>query len=148
MFAPDLALAESVGAAIDGATAPTPQPVGGGAGATPPTTAPAAAASVRVVRLAAPPPPAPAPPQRQTLAIAVRVLDREGRGLAGVKLNLVDAFGQALIDAVTPAGGSVTFTPDLAPNTAVSVHIPAAGVSAAVDPADPNLVITLPQGGA
>jgi hypothetical protein len=77
----------------------------------------------------------------------VRVVDHDGRGVGGVKVELVNAFGQVLIDVATPADGQVTFTPDLAPGTAVRVQLPAAGLSAPVDPANPTLVIALPRGG-
>jgi hypothetical protein len=149
MFAPDLLLVEGVPATLATPDASKPASANApAAGQVAPSATPAAAATVRVARVALAPPPAPTPQQRQALAITVRVLDRAGRSLAGVKVNLVDAFGQPLIDAVTPASGQVTFTPDLAPNAAVSVQIPAAGLSAPVDPANPSLAIALPRGGA
>lgn len=141
MFAPDLTLLE--GAAAPAAIATAPAGATPGASATPGT----AAAPVTVKRVAAPPPPVPTPVQRQSLSITVTLLDAAQAPIAGVGVGLVDAFGRALIDTITPANGQVVFTPALAPGSGVWVQVPSAGIRVVVDPAQPIVTITLPRRG-
>jgi hypothetical protein len=149
MFAPDLKLIEEM--RTEGMTAApasndsSPMISASPSSTNGPTPAPQAA-KVLVVRLPVQAPPVPGAVQRQTLTITVRVADQEQQAISGVKVLLVNAFGQQLIDAVTPADGQIVFTPDLPPHTAVSVQLPTIGITVLVDPADPFLTITLPRG--
>ena len=139
MFAPDLALLESADPAN------LAQPAAPSTPAQPSAAPPAR--PLKVVRVTPAPTPVPTPARRQALSVAVRVIDDTGAPRAGVRVVLVDAFGQTLTDARTPADGQVVFTPDLAPGSVVWVQLPAAGISARVSPADPALTFTLPRGG-
>ena len=124
-----------------------------------------------VTRLdALPPAPAEAPPPRVSLAVQVAVLrgattkpanakrtatpTRE-QGVAGLRVQLVTVLGDVLAEAVTAAGGDVTLTRDLDPNTAVIIRVPALGIDVPVPAADPvtaqqdtaqRITITLPGG--
>lgn len=122
---------------------------------------PPPAAGLRVTRLDPAPPPVVAPAQRVPLAVTVSLVvaaaeASPGGGatptarppIAGVRVQLTDAFGDVLAEAVTPAGGRVTLTRDLAPGTALVVRVPAAGLEVPVDPAKPQLTIAIPTGGA
>ncbi len=117
-----------------------------------------------------PPSPAEAPPPRVSLAVQVAVLrgattkpanakrtatpTRE-QGVAGLRVQLVTTLGDVLAEAVTAAGGDVTLTRDLDPNTAVLLRVPALGIDVPVPAADPataqqdtaqGITITLPGG--
>ncbi len=157
MFAPDLKLtrgtstdvttsdATSTNSSTTSAVQPTSSNESSGS-TTNSTAATPPAAPVQVVKRAVQPPPAPSAVQRQTLTITVRVVDQEQRAVSGVNVLLVNAFGQQLIDALTPADGQIVFTPDLAPKSVVRVQLPAIGISVPVDPASPVVTVTLPRG--
>ncbi|MBC8159822.1 MAG: hypothetical protein H7Z42_01270 [Roseiflexaceae bacterium] len=92
--------------------------------------------------------PTPTPPPDQATSVQIRIENATGQPLAGIRLQLVDAFGQSLGEAITPASGEVRLTAATAPNTAITVFVPVAGVSAPVDPKNPRVVVQLPVGGA
>jgi hypothetical protein len=128
--------------------------------ATPATnSAPATRQTLRVETLD--PLPAPAPPlspQRITVTVTVAVVQSDGSSsagqptttptaqppLAGVRIHLVNAFGDVLAEAVTPASGQVTLTTAILPATALFIRVPAMGVVVPVDPAQPDIRIVLP----
>lgn len=73
--------------------------------------------------------------------------DRElGTPLAGIRVQLVDAFGALLAEALTAADGQVALTPDVAAATRLSVRLPAAGLEIALDTGATALTITIPIG--
>ena len=69
--------------------------------------------------------------------------------LSGMRVQLVNAFGDVLAEAITPDSGEVTLRRDLAPGTAVFIRIPSPGLQIAVDKEQPAsaLTISLPVGG-
>lgn len=103
---------------------------------------------------------APATAQRVPLALTVLVLQSTRsvisekdppstrKPLSGVRVQLVNAFGDILTEAATPANGQVALTRDIEPGDGVYVRLPAMGVQIAVDPNKPTLTITIPAGGA
>lgn len=137
------------------ATAGTPTP------ATPaPDPSPATRRTLRVEPLDSLPAPAPPPsPQRITMTVTVTVVQSDGSPgvnqptttptaqppLAGVRLHLVNAFGDVLAEAVTPASGRVTLTTAILPTTALFIRVPALGVVVPVDPAQPDIRFVLPN---
>lgn len=90
-----------------------------------------------------PPPAAAPPPTRITRSVAIQVLaaanqtrrTTSGRtptpsaeaGIAGVRVQLVNAFDDVLVEGITDARGSVTLTRDVLPGTALRVPLPALG---------------------
>ncbi len=52
----------------------------------------------------------------------------EPTGVAGLRVQLVNAFGDALAEGVTTATGEVTLTRDVEPNTALFVQVPGLGI--------------------
>jgi hypothetical protein len=71
---------------------------------------------------------------------------REEQPMAGMRVQLVNVFGDVLTEAVTPDDGRVTLARDVPPGTALQVFIPAAGVLVPVDltMTTPDLVIAIP----
>jgi hypothetical protein len=69
------------------------------------------------------------------------------RPIVGKRVQLVNAFGDVLAEAVTPDTGEVTFTRDLDPGTAVYLRVPAVGLEVPIDPKQPVLTIAIPVGG-
>jgi hypothetical protein len=69
--------------------------------------------------------------------------------LPGMRVQLVNAFGDVLAEAITPDSGEVTLRRDLAPGTAVFIRVPSPGLQVAVDAKQPTsaLTITIPVGG-
>jgi hypothetical protein len=102
---------------------------------------------------------APAAAQRMPLAVTVLVLQSSNRVISekdppstlkpmtGVRVQLIDAFGDVLTEAVTPANGQVTLTRDIEADSGVYIRIPALGVQVAADPSKPTLTIKVPAGG-
>jgi hypothetical protein len=96
--------------------------------------------------------PAPPLPPRVPVAITVDVVEasaapperRRGAtptpaarsGVAGLRVELVTAFGDVLVEAVTPATGRVTFTRDVPADTALFVQVPALGLRTQLPPAE------------
>ncbi len=139
----------------------------------PATTGPVANAlpAPRVVALQTTPAAAPAQAQRISLAVSVLLVNSGattatatplaiGAGtptpragglppLAGMRVQLVNAFGDVLAEAITPESGEVTLRRDLAPGTAVFIRVPSPGLQIPVDTKQPAsaLTITLPVGG-
>ena len=56
--------------------------------------------------------------------------------MAGLRVELVTAFGDVLVEAVTPATGRVTFTRDVPADTALFVQVPALGLRTQLPPAE------------
>lgn len=164
LSAPTVKRAPEVGAAA--ASAPA------SASGTQATTGPVANAlpAPRVVALQATLAPAPAQAQRISLAVSVLLVNSGttaavtplaiGAGtptpragglppLAGMRVQLVNAFGDVLAEAITPESGEVTLRRDLAPGTAVFIRVPSPGLQVPVDTKQPAsaLTITLPVGG-
>jgi hypothetical protein len=69
------------------------------------------------------------------------------RSIVGKRVQLVNAFGDVLAEAVTPENGEVTFTRDLDPDTAISIRVPAIGLEVPVDVKQPVVTIAIPVGG-
>jgi hypothetical protein len=67
--------------------------------------------------------------------------------MAGVRIQLVNAFGDVLTEAVTPSSGQVSLTRDIEAGSGVYVRLPALGVQLALDPTKPTLTIKVPAGG-
>ncbi len=93
----------------------------------------------------------PAPTQRRSLTLSVQLQEepRQDRPhttnrLSGVRIQLVNAFGDLLVEALTSTSGAVTLTTELLPDTALFVQLPAAGLRIAVDTTQPMLQIVLP----
>jgi hypothetical protein len=65
-----------------------------------------------------------------------------------VRVQLADAFGDVLVEAITDADGRAALAYDLAPDAAARVVVPALGLDAPIDRNQPQLLITIPDGGA
>ena len=163
--APTSSRAPEVGAAA----APAPASASG----TQTTTGPATNAlpAPRVVALQATPAAAPTQAQRISLAVSVLLVNSGattatatplalGAGmptpragglppLSSMRVQLVNAFGDVLAEAITPDSGEVTLRRDLALGTAVFIRVPSPGLQVPVDTKQPTsaLTITLPVGG-
>jgi hypothetical protein len=92
-----------------------------------------------------------APTQRRSLTLSFQLQEesRQDRPLttdrlSGVRIQLVNAFGDLLVEALTSASGAVTLTAELLPDTALFVQLPAAGLRIAIDTTQPMLQIVLP----
>lgn len=115
--------------------------------------------------------PAPLPPPahlpaRQQLTVAITAFAQHGstiptpppgrptptpapgsqRPLAGLRVQLVNVFGDLLAEAITNSDGRVQLTRDMSPLVAAHVRIPALGIERAVDPAQPTLLLIVPEG--
>jgi hypothetical protein len=62
----------------------------------------------------------------------------------GVRVQLVNAFGDVLAEAVTGPSGHVALTRELATGSTLFVRLPAAGLEMVVDPREPAITIVLP----
>jgi len=62
----------------------------------------------------------------------------------GIRIQLVNAFGDVLTEAVTGPSGQVALTRELAESSTLFVRLPAAGLEVAVDPRQPDITIALP----
>jgi hypothetical protein len=102
---------------------------------------------------------APAEAQRIPLSLTVQVFQSTNRvisekdppstlkPMSGIRVQLVNAFGDVLTEAVTPSSGQVTLTRDVEAGSVVYVRMPALGTQVAVDPNKPTLTIKVPAGG-
>jgi hypothetical protein len=117
------------------------------------------------------PPAVPTPAQRISLAVSVLLVNSgatanaatpiaTGAGtptpragglppLQGMRVQLVNAFGDVLAEAITPDSGEVTLRRDLTPGTAVFIRVPSPGLQVSVDTKQPTsaLTIAIPVGG-
>lgn len=119
--------------------------------------------SLVVERLNPLPPPAPsAAPQRLTVALSIQVATSSAprsrstgqpeptpkpadlTPVVGVRVHLVNAFGDVLTEAVTPATGRINLTTEVAAGTALFVILPATGLRTPVDLAQPSVLVVLP----
>jgi hypothetical protein len=108
-----------------------------------------------------PEPAAPTPLARSALAVTVRVLAASPRSaptrgaaptptsaterpVPGVRVQLVDAFGDPLTEAVTSATGEVTLTTNVDADAALWVQMPAVGLRFPVDRSAPSITMTIP----
>lgn len=134
------------------------------------TQSPAIATLVPLPRITAlDPAPLPPParlPARQQLTVAVTALVQRGsviptpppgrptptplpgsqRPLAGLRVQLVNIFGDLLAEAITNSDGRVQLTRDMPPLVAAHLRIPALGIDLPVDPAQPTLLLIIPEG--
>ena len=150
-----------VASAVGGNTAPSATPAGGLAS----TAAPAATRAVSIgVRPIAPLPidPPLAGGARASLTVSVTVIAADAMSSVtpvgsartptpapitpreGVRVQLVNAFGDVLAEAVTGPSGQVALTRELATGSTLFVRLPAAGLEMAVDPRQPGITIALP----
>jgi hypothetical protein len=60
-------------------------------------------------------------------------------------VQLINAFGDLLAEAVTPSDGQLTLTTEVAPGTAVLLQLPVPGLRVAVDPTRPDVLITIAE---
>lgn len=130
------------------------------------TATPAAAVERQpIVRLIAPiaPEPAPAPLPRQALTVSVTIslaptlleptpssaartaIPAPHVSLAGMRVQLVNAFGDLLAEGISGADGQIALTRELSAS-AVFVRLPAAGIEIPIDPRRPFVSIELPGG--
>ena len=138
---------------------PTTSADGTNVGSTPAATpSPAAGAALPL----APLPPLPVPPTpvapREAFALTVVLQATSGTtsigptptpsraaGLDGVRVQLVDALGDVLVEGVTRDGGRLVLARDLAPATSVWVRVPAVGITVPIpSPQSPTLTILVP----
>ncbi|NTU78140.1 MAG: hypothetical protein HGA45_01845 [Chloroflexales bacterium] len=150
------------------------QPPGGAAQPGAPTTTSAAGAAGAVPALtrqvvvtaldpALPPPPSP-PVARVPFALTVTVAatDRPPMGggtlgfatptpdlrhpIPGVRVQLVNVFGDVLAEGLTSAQGAVALSRDVRPGDALLVRIPAWGVELLLAAEQSSLIVTIPEG--
>jgi hypothetical protein len=108
------------------------------------------------------PPPLPTPAPRVAFALTVQVVQGEpppteaafglatptpdrSQPLAGMHVQLVNAFGDVLAEARTDAQGTVRLSRDLLPDEAVWARLPAWGLAIPVERTQAELLITLPE---
>jgi hypothetical protein len=85
-------------------------------------------------------------PAAGPVQIQVQVtIETPTRPVAGMRVILTNVFGDELVAVVTDAAGSATLVALVAPDTAIEVQIPAAGVRQRVDAATPTLRVQLPE---
>ena len=138
---------------------PTTSADGTNAGSTPAATpSPAAGEALPLTPL--PPLPVPAAPVAPRAAFALTVVveaangatsagatptPSRAAGLDEMRVQLVDALGDVLVEGVTRDGGRLALARDLAPGTSVWVRVPAVGITAPVpSPQPPTLTILVP----
>ncbi len=126
-------------------------------------TSTSSAVSIRpIAPLPAAPPPAPLPRSTLTISVTVRSAPilpaassgrpsrtptpAPGRAVSGMRVQLVDAFGQLLAEGLTGTDGHVALAQELAANQRIAVRLPAAGIELAVDPRQPDITIAIPTG--
>jgi hypothetical protein len=150
-----------VAGALGGMSAPTASPAVSLASTATPTATRALSVGVRpIASLPIEPPPQLSP--RASLTVSVTVIavtalpsvTPMGSGRTptpspvkprvGVRVQLVNAFGDELAEAVTGPAGQVALTHELAASRALLVRLPAAGLEVAVDPRQPDITIALP----
>lgn len=68
------------------------------------------------------------------------------RPLAQVRVQLVTVFGDVLAEALTGTNGQVRLSRDLAPTIATYIRVPALGIQAPINPEQPAIRITVPEG--
>jgi hypothetical protein len=64
-----------------------------------------------------------------------------------MRVQLIDAFGDLLAEAISGANGLVTFTHEFELGSSLAVRIPAAGLEVPIDEKQPAVTITIPPGG-
>ncbi len=64
-----------------------------------------------------------------------------------MRVQLIDAFGDLLAEAISGANGQVTFTHDIEVGSSLAVRIPAAGLEVPIDAKEPAVTISIPRGG-
>jgi hypothetical protein len=104
-----------------------------------PSLAPRASLTVSVTVVAATTLPGASPISSARTPTPAPVIPREG-----VRVQLVNAFGDVLAEAVTGPSGQVALTRELAASSALFVRLPAAGLELMVDPRQPHITIALP----
>lgn len=68
------------------------------------------------------------------------------RPLRGIRVHLVNVFGDVLAEALTASDGQVTLTSNLDPGSAVFVQLPAVGLRIPVEPGQTTAQIAIPTG--
>jgi len=63
--------------------------------------------------------------------------------LANLRVQLINAFGDVLAEALTSASGAVTLSAEVAPGTALLLQLPAIGVQTAVAPGQTAVQVVL-----
>jgi hypothetical protein len=136
---------------------PTSGTAGGGVGSVPAAT-PTRALTETLSLTPLPPLPLPAATvtPRETFALTVLLQATSGAtasgptptpgretGLDGVRVQLVDALGDVLVEGVTRDGGRLVLARDLAPDTTVWVRVPAVGITAPIPSAQPATFVIL-----
>jgi hypothetical protein len=130
-----------------------------------PTAASVSSATIGVQAIApVPPAPRPAPLPRGTVTISVTVRSgsamsgvapgralrtptpTSGVALPGIRVQLVDAFGELLAEGITNSNGHVALTREQSSGQRMNVRLPAAGLELVVDPRQPGITITIPEG--
>jgi len=114
-----------------------------------PTAALPATGDGAAVALLEPLEPAPPAPAAASVSIDVPISVVQGAAatpLDGMRVQLVNVFGDVLAVAVTDGNGQVTLTVAVAPNTALTLQIPALGLRVPVDAAKPALRVVVPGG--
>jgi len=104
----------------------------------PPSLSPRASITVSVTVIAAPALPSVTPVGARTPTPSP-VTPRES-----LRVQLVNAFGDVLAEAVTGPSGQVALTRELATSSTLHVRLPAAGLEVAVDPRQSDITIALP----
>lgn len=151
--------AEPVGAATAATAGPTTPSAGGAAASS------SSAAQVSVTALDPTLAPVAAPPlARVPFALQVTIVATDAPPTAGstfgmatatpdmrlpvpgVRVQLVNAFGDLLAEGVTDAGGAIRLSRDVRPGDALAVRVPAWGVALPVAADQTALVITIPEG--
>ena len=146
---------------VGGTTTPTAPPPAGVAN----TAAPAATHALSVGVRPIAPLPIDSPPQlspRASLTVSVTVIAPHALpsvtqvGSArtptpapstpreGVRVQLINAFGDVLVEAVTNPSGQVALTRELATGSTLFVQLPAAGLELPVDQRQPAITIAIP----
>jgi hypothetical protein len=77
------------------------------------------------------------------VSVTITITDANGRGRGGMRVQLVNVFGDRVGEANTAPNGMVTITGDAMPGTALRVLVPVLGVDVPVRNGQ-QIPITLP----
>ena len=151
--------AEPAGATTAATSRPTAAAASGGAAPSGSTSQVSVTALDPALAPAAPPPVARVPFTLQVTVVATNTPPAVGStfGMAsptpdmrlpipGVRVQLIDAFGDLLAEGVTDAGGAIRLSRDVRPGDALAVRVPAWGVEVPIAADQATLVITIPEG--
>jgi hypothetical protein len=65
---------------------------------------------------------------------------------SGLRVQIIDVFGNLLAEAITNAGGQVALTHAVERSQTITIRLPAAGLEVPVEPGQPTIMLAIPPG--